>query len=312
VTRLAPILLMLSLWSSSLAAADDNRAYQTLAQQDLRLASVGYRLASANAPLCNRKFRNPGWVLHDALQYPDPGIARAAFSLRAPVGLAAVVPEGPADAAGLKSGDGIVAVNGTEIGNLPAKPRSTLRLEAVAAKLADALAANGPVTVTAETASGRQNFTLDPPAVCASAFWLDTKGSLDAGADGDGVRVTEGLLSFTAQNDAELAAVVAHEMAHNLLGHRLRLLRDRSRKAILATEIEADRLSVWLMANAGYDPVAALRFAERYGRKTGLGIFSDGTHPRWKSRVKIMQAEIDLMHKTGNARGLYAPPLLTR
>lgn len=312
MTRLAPVMLMLGIWSSALSAADEPNAYQALAQQDLRLASVGYHLASANAPLCDRTLRNPGWVLHDAFQYSDPRVARAAFALRAPVGLSAVVPGGPADAAGLKAGDGIVAVNGADIGSLQAKPRSTARLEAVAAKLADALSSNAPVTVTAETASGRQIFTLNPPAICASKFWLDTKGSLDAGADGDGVRVTEGLLTFTAQDDAELAAVVAHEMAHNLLGHRQRLSRDRSRKAILATEIEADRLSVWLMANAGYDPVAALRLAERYGRKTGLGIFSDGTHPRWKNRVKSMQAEIELIQKTGKAGGLYAPPLLTR
>lgn len=312
MTRLAPVMLMLGIWSSNVSAADDPSAYQALAQQDQRLASVGYRLASANAPLCSRTSRNPGWVLHDAFQYPDPGVARVAFALRAPVGLSAVVPGGPADAAGLKPGDGIIAVNGKEISGLPAKPRSTARLEAVIAMLTDALSSNAAVTVTADTASGRKIFTLNPPAICTSKFWLDTKSSLDAGADGDGVRVTEGLLTFTAQDDAELAAVVAHEIAHNLLGHHERLARDRSTKAILTTEIEADRLSVWLMANAGYDPLAALRFAERYGRKTSLGIFSDGTHPRWKNRVKVMQGEIDLMQRSGKTGGLYAPSLLAR
>lgn len=310
--RLTPILLMLGIWASTASAADNVSAYHALAQQDLRLASVGHRLAVANAPLCDRTSRNPGWVLHDEFQYPNPRIARAAFGLRAPIGLSAVVPGGVAEAAGLKPGDGIVAINGTDIAAVPGKPRSTDRMEAVARKLSDALALSGPMHVTAETATGRQIFTLDPPAICASKFWLDTKSSLDAGADGDGVRVTEGLLVFTAHNDAELAAVVAHELAHNLLRHRQRLSTNRSNKAILATEIEADRLSIWLMANAGYDPLAALRFAERYGRKTGLGIFSDGTHLRWKNRVKVMQAEIDLMQSTGKVGELYVPPLLAR
>lgn len=312
MTRVAPIILMLGIWSSTLSAADDVRAYQALAQQDLRLASVGYRLASANAPLCNRTSRNPGWVLHDELQYPDSRIARAAFGLRAPIGLSAVVPGGPAEAAGLKAGDGIVAINGKDIASLPGKPRSIKRIEAVTSKLTDALASREPLNVTAETATGRKIFTLNPPAICASKFWLDTKGSLDAGADGDGVRVTEGLLAFTVQDDAELAAVVAHEMSHNLLRHREKLSANRANKAILATEIEADRLSVWLMANAGYDPVAALRFAERYGRKTGLGIFSDGTHLRWKNRVKVMQAEIVLMQRAGKVGDLYVPSSLAR
>lgn len=79
---------------------------------------------------------------------------------------------------------------------------------------------------------------------------------------------------------------------------------------MLATEIEADRLSVWLMANAGYDPSAALRFAERYGRKADLGIFSDGTHLRWRNRIKIMKAEIDLIERAEKQNGLLAPPLM--
>ena len=145
---------------------------------------------------------------------------------------------------------------------------------------------------------------------CASDFWVDTKAKLDAGADGERVRVTSGLLLF-ADTDNELAAAVAHELSHNLLGHRERLNAVKRRTSeILATEIEADRLSVWLMANAGYEPAAALRFAERYGRKTGLGIFSEGTHLRWKNRVKVMQAEIDLMQKTLKQDGLLPPPLL--
>jgi beta-barrel assembly-enhancing protease len=117
------------------------------------------------------------------------------------------------------------------------------------------------------------------------------------------------LIEF-AGDDQELAAAVAHELAHNLLDHRQQLKTKRRTKSTLVTEIEADRLSVWLMANAGYDPNAALRFAERYGRKTGLGIFSDGTHFRWQKRVKVMQAEIDLMQKAEKQERLLPPPLL--
>ena len=74
--------------------------------------------------------------------------------------------------------------------------------------------------------------------------------------------------------------------------------------------IEADRLSVWLMANARYDPKAALTFWQRYGRQYGQGIFTEGTHLRWQKRVAIMQAEIDLMAKTERKDGLLPPPLL--
>ncbi len=84
----------------------------------------------------------------------------------------------------------------------------------------------------------------------------------------------------------------------------------KSRKAILATEIEADRLSVWLMANAGYDSKAALTFWQRYGRQYGQGIFTEGTHLRWQKRVAVMQAEIDLIAKTEKKGSTFPPPLL--
>jgi beta-barrel assembly-enhancing protease len=288
-------------------------AYRALVQQDLRLATIGYRLQSANAPFCSRRERNPGWVLHDEQQYPDRTVAQAAFGMKSPIAIAATVPGGPAHGVGLVAGDGLIAVNDTAIAadvDVRQKP-SAERIERFQRSIRNTFATLGPIRLTLETGAGRRQVVLDPPSICASRFWVDARPKLDAGADGEGVRVTEGLMAFTAQDDAELAAVAAHELAHNLLGHRQRIKAARNRTSeILATEIEADRLSVWLMANAGYDPVAALRFIERYGRKTGLGIFSDGTHLRWKSRVKVMQSEIDMMQKTQNQNGLLPPPLL--
>lgn len=298
---------------ASASRADDIAAYRALAQQDLRLAMVGHRLATANATFCQRKTRNPGWVLHDKAQYPDATIAQVAFGFRAPVAVSAVVPGGAAQMAGIAAGDGIVALNGTAISNLPftGQERASARLEKVLDIIADALDTSGRADIVLINAQGQKQVTLAPPVACASRFWVDTKSDLDAGADGVSVRVTEGLLSFTSDDDAQLAAIVAHEMAHNLLGHRQRLADGKSVQKILATEIEADRLSVWLMGNAGYDTAAALRFAERYGRKTDKGIFSDGTHLRWKNRYRVMQEEIFLMNQAVMPDGLRAPPLLT-
>lgn len=286
-------------------------AYRALVEQDLRLAIIGHRLASANAPFCRQLEGNPGWVLHDERQYPDRDTARAAFGLRAPIAVAAVVPGGAADALGLRAGDGLLGLNGKRWAwrdEAIAKPNAK-RIGAVKEEMQRAFAA-GAVTLEVDTASGPKRFAVDPPKICASHFWVDASAKLDAGADGQGVRVTEGLMTFTEKDDGQLAAIVAHELAHNFLSHRTRLKTRGGRKAVLATEIEADRLSVWLMANAGFDPKAALHFAERYGRKTELGIFSDGTHLRWKDRVKVMQTEIEAMAAAPRQNGLLPPPLL--
>lgn len=288
-------------------------AYRALIEQDLRLATVSYTLASANAPFCTRKARSLGWVLHDERQYPDRTLAAAAFTFRQPVSAAAVVAGAPADRVGIRPGDGLVAVNENAWSwkdSAQAEPTGQ-RLETVLEAIDRDLAASGPIEIAIDTAKGVRRLRLDAPAICASRFWVDVRDKLDAGADGEKVRITSGMMQFLA-DDNELAAVVAHELAHNILGHRARLdaAKRGKTKAVLATEIEADRLSVWMMANAGYDPAGALRFTERHGRKYGFGIFSDGTHLRWKNRVTVMQAEIALMARTPRIDGKLPPPLL--
>ena len=314
---LAAIMILVASASASAPAvsvsAPDIANYQALAKQDLRLAMVGHRLALANAPFCARKSRNPGWVLHDKAQYPDPATAQAAFGFRLPVAVSAVVPGGAAEAMGIKPGDAIIAVNEVDFTSpdLVKGKRASARLEKLQNMLGEVLDTIGTADVMFMTADGVKRVKLAPLAICASRFWVDTKSKLDAGADGVSVRVTEGLMAFTADDEGQLAAVVAHEMSHNLLGHRQRLAATgNSNKQILETEIEADRLSVWLMANAGYDTQAALHFMERYGRRTDLGIFSVGTHLRWQNRQKVMQREIALIQQTVTENRPVSPPLL--
>ncbi|MBJ7525844.1 MAG: PDZ domain-containing protein [Sphingomonadaceae bacterium] len=227
--------------------------------------------------------------------------------------MSAVVPGGAAQALGIKPGDAIIAVNKVDFTSpdLVKGKRASARLEKLQDMLGEALDTIGTANVTLMTADGVKSVKLAPLAICASRFWVDAKSKLDAGADGVSVRVTAGLMAFTADDEAQLAAAVAHEMSHNLLGHRQRLAANgNSDKQILETEIEADRLSVWLMANAGYDTQAALHFMERYGRRTGRGIFSAGTHLRWKNRQKVMRREIALIQQAVTEDRPVPPPLL--
>ena len=76
--------------------------------------------------------------------------------------------------------------------------------------------------------------------------------------------------------------------------------------------VEADRLSVWLLANAGYDPASAIRFWERFGREHGEGLISDGTHARWKERAKAIDEEIARLPTAATRDGAKVPPILTQ
>jgi len=75
--------------------------------------------------------------------------------------------------------------------------------------------------------------------------------------------LSDGLLLFV-RDRAQLAAVLAHELAHQLLGHFCTSSREAERIRIggvtqhfdLTREIEADREAVHLLAAAGFDPSA--------------------------------------------------------
>ncbi len=300
--------------------ADAIAAYRALVVQDARLANIGFRLSSANAPFCVNKARNPGWVLHDERQYPDLNIARTVFVFRQPVSIAALVPGSPAQRTGLAVGDGLYAIGKVTpmaYGTEPKRHEPGIeRLENVKKSLATAAAQNGVLPLVMTTDNGNKMVSLDLPLTCASDFWVDTLSGRDAGADGESVRITSGMMAYLT-DDAELAAVVAHELSHNLLQHRARLITAKAAKGpqrkpslrLLDTEIEADKLSVWLMANAGYDPQASIRFWQRYGPSYGSEIFMGG-HLRWRQRVVLLQNEIVQMQQAPRVNGLSPPPLL--
>lgn len=291
--------------------AETVAAYQAIASLDARLATVGHRLATANAPFCmDASGFNPGWVLHDIAQYPDAEAAKAAFGFDQPVEIAFVVPGGEAENQGVKAGDGLLRIGNRDAASFkPAAGASALRLEGIRQFLDQLWGPNylAPMRVQREAETREILFQLNP--VCRSHFWVEASGKRDAGADGEKVRITSALVEYTA-DDAQLAAIAAHEMAHNLLGHpeQLRMAKKAKRKLIVANELAADQLSVWLLANAGYDPRAAALFWQRCGPASCLGLLR---YPAWKKRVEAINSEIARVEQAAKQNGLRAPPMLS-
>ncbi len=137
---------------------------------------------------------------------------------------------------------------------------------------------------------------------------------------GGKVAVYSGLFAFTA-NDAELACVVGHEVAHALARHggeRMswgmvqqvggEVVKARSKSEMLAQaygaatqvgvllpfsrrqESEADQMGLTLMARAGYDPRAALSFWQKFGGKPSSALERYlSTHPGGEVRIADLQ-----------------------
>lgn len=297
-------------FAPAVSASEDLLALRTL---DRRMETVGYRLAARAARLCPDKAPLPGFLLHDISQYggSDRAEVRTTFGIGNAPSVLALAPDSPAARAGLREDDGIVAIDGRPVPHLPSGTSGTFtRLLAVTDQLEKALA-GGEVTLTVERNGARQEIRFSPEQGCPSRFQTRPSETLDARANGDYVEATTAMVAY-AGDDAELAAVLGHEMAHNILKHRARLnaagiqrglLQQFGRNARLTrnTEVEADRFGVYLMAHAGFDPQAAVRFWERYGREHGAGIFRAATHPSERRRIEIIKAEIARMQRLEQA-----------
>ncbi len=244
---------------------------------DLRVAAIAYRLATHGGTLCRKQTGWTGIVVHDLAEYEREGAsARAAFGLGNGAAISVIVADSVAAKAGIRPRDEIKSINGQPVAS------------ANAAR--DQLDGLAPMTLTVVRGVQALSFTVPPRPGCASRVIAIPSRKLDAGADGTTVRVRTGAIGQAADDD-ELAFVIAHEMAHNILGHPALLDRiGRRASTIRPTEIEADQLGVRLLKRAGYDPHAAARFWAHFGKKVDAGIFSDGTHQGTKDRVRTLEA----------------------
>ncbi len=143
---------------------------------------------------------------------------------------------------------------------------------------------------------------------------------------GGKIMVYSGLIEQLQATDAELAAVIGHEIAHALREHsRERLSRAYAEQIALAgiavatgagegtmalasqisavtfqlphsreQEAEADRIGLELMARAGFDPNAAVSLWQKMGKASGGGGPPEflSTHPSGESRIRDLQASI--------------------
>ena len=285
------LFVLLSLPTQSAAA----NALEALFAQDRRLAEVAARLLGGNAPLCAVQMPLTGMILHSRDQY-EGNWAEPLFT-HGELAIAQVLPGSAAALAGLRSGDGVTAIAGQR----PAAADATLR-EAALALLASEWRPGDPLGLEIVHAGAPRSAVLHPPAACFATVEIGTAGGMSARTDGYIIRVPQQLAE--AATDTELAVIVAHEMGHVVLQHRLRLETagvekgllgelGRNRRLIRQAEEEADRLSVHLLANGGYDPASASAFwRSELGRRVGGGVLRHRAYPAPERRAELLESEI--------------------
>lgn len=291
---------------AAIQVANQGAALAALQRQDASVATAGFRLARANLALCADRGFLSGITPHYLSQY-DAAYREAAarqFRLDARPSVLAVAAGSPAEQAGLHAGDRLLTVDGQPFAAVRARGDSGVFDDTEQAlDLIDHAASDGTLALRIERGDRASDIAIRLVEGCGSRFQVVPGDNLKAQADGAYVQISAGSVAF-ARGDGELASVLAHELAHNMLRHRVTLERQgalrqglfgpgaRNARLIRATEIEADRLSPYLMANAGYDPRDAVRYWQRHGAERGDRWFRTGTHPRWRERVKLIEAEV--------------------
>ncbi|UZK69494.1 M48 family metallopeptidase [Sphingomonas sp. S1-29] len=280
------------------ATEAEQATFEAIRALDKRLATIGFDLGRDNRALCDRQAPGTGLVVHAPAQYVSNLRAAAAhFGFAGAVAVLATVEDSPA-AGKIAQDETLVRWGDVAVADLPtATP--TAPLIALYDRTAQA-PATAPVQIETIRDGQARTTTLEPVAVCRTRFELEMSDAVNAEADGDMVQISSRL--FEEYPDSEVAVLVAHELAHNILRHRDRLDAAKVARGLLAgvgrnarlfrqTELEADILSVHLLVNAGYPPLAAATFWRKFGPEHAGGWFRSATHPGWRERAARMQQE---------------------
>lgn len=256
---------------------------------DLRLATIADRLARAAVARCPERVGATGLVVSTADQFDATGRASltVALGLGGTAGVVAVVPGSAAERAGVRAGDRLVRVDGEAAPPATAGP-ATFETTRATLDLLDRAAADGALALTVARGGGTEELTLAPPPACRVRPIVTGDDRARASTDGVNLKVSTGLLAEVPDDD-ELAAVVAHELAHIVLAHPQAIRAGQAR--VRDTEEAADALSVQLLADAGIDPAAAVRFWRRFG-PAHAPLFGDTKHGGWRQRAERIEAAI--------------------
>lgn len=289
-----------------------------------RLQNVAYPLLAAAVPLCESQLvRRIGLDVATVFDF-EQSYQRAAaevLNLGSAISVVGVIEGGPADMAGIKLGDTLLAINGNPLvtgANATSIYHNLLEEE---------LAADHSLILSIERDSRQLDYSLSAVRVCDYPVVLLLDDELNAYADGNAVYITRRMLRF-AEDDKELALVIAHELAHNIMEHSDKRRQNAwlGRVIDLAAitqgwdteglfgelsgnvysqefEVEADYVGMYIMALTGMDLDGAAYFWRRMAVESPGNIDThSASHPATAERFLALEqavSEIENKKATG-------------
>ncbi len=218
-----------------------------------RVSRIFHNIVVANSYMCTQTRAEYGFSVK-ALTHNADKIQRAiqteAYHLKKQPTVTFVIPQSAADKAGVHLGDAVVSVNSLSWSKSPSN-------EAFVKHLAHAMHSDHLRLGILHKGKERRVY-LHAQKACDVRFVLSRSPEHQAWAKRREVVLQSGLLTLLKRDD-ELAFIMAHELAHILLGHTLpgkeKELKNQKTRTIM--EKQADALGIQLMTKAGYDPKAS-------------------------------------------------------
>jgi hypothetical protein len=189
-----------------------------------------------------------------------------------------VRPGTSAEKARIEPGDQILAINENRVSSdtlMQTYNRAVLRngFDSVLSK------------VRLRTETGQEFLArIRPDTACDISAKVVFSNDINGHTDGIDVLITSALMR-SVPDDTNLALVIAHEMAHVIAGHVGQL-------PTQDIELEADRMALVLMARAGYDIDAAVRYWEINEHPHDGGSAAQSSHPSTRARYENFRDEL--------------------
>jgi hypothetical protein len=223
-----------------------------------RLYYVSYPVLVGGYSLCKDKNKvspQVGAGFNTIVNYPEEfrSAATTVFGETEEWRVSLVAPNSPADVAGLQVDDILISLDGKPPpgGNGAVAEFNKLYEETTKKKQ----------TFSVDVRRGEETLqlTITSEMGCSYPITLANSNSLNAFADGKSVFIMRGMVHF-ASSDMELSTVIAHELAHNVMGH----IEAKRGNAMLGTLADILALGLGLNTQGGFGRMAGNAYSEDF------------------------------------------------
>lgn len=209
-----------------------------------------------------------------------------------------VIPGSAAAAADIEPGDQLLSLNDQAVPEGPDAPEQLEQMQK------DALSHSPTLKFSLQRGEQIYDVSLQTMPVCDYPVYLKLGNALNAYTESGAIYVTKGMMRFT-ENDQELALVIAHELAHNLMQHN----KAKTTQYVLGSTLDLAASAVGLDTKNRFGNAAALSYSQEYEAEAdyiGLYIMAnaniplEGTANFWRRMAIEHPASIETSHSASH------------